>query len=107
MSARRRSPRTRLLGCLADRRLHQAHLDTGTLTVAVAIEAGGITSTATDDDDKPNMLRAGSADLHRFAIGLARELTTCIPGCYVARKVVGYGAAPRPAVGIRAAAVIS
>ena len=37
MSARRRSPRTRLPGCLADRRLHQAHLDTGTLTVAVAV----------------------------------------------------------------------
>ena len=36
MSARRRSPRTRLPGCLADRRLHQAHLDTGTLTLAVA-----------------------------------------------------------------------
>jgi len=60
MSAGRRSPRTRLLGCLADRRLHQAHLDTGTLTVAVAVGAGGLPSTATDDDDKPNMLRAGS-----------------------------------------------
>ena len=69
MSARRRSPRTRLLGCLADRRLHQAHLDTGTLTVAVAAGAGGITSTATDDDDKPNMLRAGSAVLDALVIG--------------------------------------
>jgi hypothetical protein len=30
------------------------------LTVAVAAGAGDILSAATDDDDKPNMLRAGS-----------------------------------------------
>jgi hypothetical protein len=34
---------------------------TGILTVAVAVGAGDIPSAATDDDDKPNMLRAGSA----------------------------------------------
>jgi hypothetical protein len=33
------------------------------LTVAVAVGAGDILSAATDDDDQPNMLRAGSADL--------------------------------------------
>jgi hypothetical protein len=33
------------------------------LTVAVAVGAGDIPSAATDDDDQPNMLRAGSADL--------------------------------------------
>ena len=35
--------------------------------MAVAVGAGGITSTATDDDDKPNMLRAGSAVLDVLA----------------------------------------
>jgi hypothetical protein len=44
-------------------RLHHAHLDTGMLPVAVAVGAGDIPSAATDDDDQPNMLRAGSADI--------------------------------------------
>jgi len=38
---------------------------TGTLTVAVAVGAGDIPSAATDDDDKPNMLHAGSACIAR------------------------------------------
>jgi hypothetical protein len=36
-------------------------LDTGMLTMAFAVGAGDIPSAATDDDDKPHMLRAGSA----------------------------------------------
>jgi hypothetical protein len=34
------------------------------LTVVVAVGAGDIPSAATDDDDQPNMLRAGSAVLY-------------------------------------------
>src|ERR1700733_3479501 len=35
-------------------------------------------------------------DLHRFAIGLAQELTTCIPGCYVAGRWLDTALHPVP-----------
>ena len=70
MSAGRRARRTRLPACLADGRLRQAHLDTGMLTVAVAVGAGDIPSAATDDDDNQTCCAPDPAVRYGFGFAL-------------------------------------